>query len=518
MGIVKKLPVSEDGRRQLEVLSPANYESVGVIDVTTPEEVKSALERARKAQASWAKLSFKERGKYMLKALDVLVKDMDEFSQVILGETPKPYSEVLMLDLFTSADSLLYYAKNAEKYLKPQRVSGHGIMGMSKRLEIHYQPRGVIGIVSPWNAPFILSLNPTIQSLMAGNAVLLKPSSATPYAGGLVGKLFERAGLPKDLVTVLQGDSSTGQALLEAGCDKISFTGSEGVGRHVGLTCSQTFTPHSLELGGKNPIIVCKDADIERAAAAAVAGTYLNAGQVCGGIERVLVDASIADAFTEAVAARASKVRQGVEGEFEVGALYVEEQLKLVEEQVENAVAQGAKVLVGGKRNPDLEGLYYLPTVLTEVTEDMDVVKNETFGPVMTITRFASEDDAVNLVNSTNYGLTATVWSKDVKRARALAVRLQTGCIDINGVPSTYGVAEAPFGGRKASGIGQVNGAIGLRSYCHALPVSIDRSGGKSVLDIFPKSAKADKGFEGFVKFLYGTAIGRFLANLKIFW
>lgn len=516
MAIVRKLDTPEGARRRLQLISPADLEPIGEIEAMTAEDVKAALDKARVAQQSWARLSFKERAEYVLKGLDVLVARQDEFIEVILKETPKTRNEALMMDILTGCDVMLYYAKEAQKILKTEKRKLHGLIGMAKKLEIHYLPLGVIGVVSPWNAPFILSLNPTVQALMAGNAVMIKPSSATAFSGGLVGKIFEEAGLPPGLVTILQGDSSTGQALLEVGVDKISFTGSEGVGRHVAVTCAERFIPCSLELGGKNPFIVCADANLDYAAGAAVAGNFLNAGQYCGGNEISYVEKAVAEPFTQKVAALANKLRQSNTGEFDVGGLYTQDQLDLVEELVQDAIDKGATVLAGGKRNPNLKGLYYEPTVLGDLTSDMRVLNEEAFGPVMCIVPVDSAEEAVERTNATNYGLTASVWSADTDKAAAIGTRIQTGCVEINSFASSYGTTEAPFGGRKASGIGQVNGASGMRSYCHAMPVQVDRSKGKQAAGMYPKSIKTDAGFQKFIKFLYGTSFGRKLAMMRL--
>lgn len=517
MAIVKKLETPVGQRRRLQLISPADLEPIGEIEAMTPEDVRAALARAREAQRGWAKRSFEERAGYVLKALDVLVKRQDEFIDIILRETPKTRNEALMMDILTACDAMLYYARRAEKLLKPEKRRLHGLLGMAKKLEIHYQPLGVVGVVSPWNAPFILSLNPTVQALMAGNAVLIKPSSATAFSGAIVATLFEAAGLPEGLVTIIQGDGATGQALLEVGVDKISFTGSEGIGRQVAVTCGERFIPYSLELGGKNPLIVCADADLDNAAAGALAGNFLNAGQYCGGNEIVYVEEAVAEVFTRKVVELAKGLRQSDRGEFDVGALYTADQLSEVESQVQDAIDKGAKVLVGGRRNPALKGLYFEPTVLTGLTPDMRCLSEETFGPVMCIVPVVSAEEAVARTNATRYGLTASVWSKDVDRARRIGTSIETGCVDINYMASSYGTIEAPFGGRKASGVGQVNGPGGLRSYCHAQPVQIDRFGGKFGA-LYPKSAKDDRNFQRFLTFLYGTAFGRMLAMMRVFW
>ncbi len=517
MAIVTKLDTPEGSRTRLRILSPANKQPIGDLECMTPADVEEALAKAKKAQPAWAALSFKERGAYVLRALDYLVNHQDELIDISLQETPKPRAEALMMDIFAGSDAMHYYAKNAGKILAPHKLKLHGIIGMAKKTKVYYQPLGVVGVISPWNGPFILSLNPTIQALMAGNAVLLKPSSSTPFSGGFVGKLFEEAGLPKDVLQVIQGNSASGQALLECGVDKISFTGSEGVGQHVAKECAERFIPCTLELGGKNAMIVCADADLDRAAAGGVAGNFFNAGQYCGGIERIYVIESVADAFIEKVVAIASKLRQATEGEFDVGALYTQDQFDIVVEHVEDARNKGAKVLCGGRPNPELkDGLYYEPTVLTDVTMDMKCLKEETFGPVMNIIRVSDEEEAIRLSNELNYGLTGSVWTKDVKKGVEIGKRMGTGSIDINDFPQTYGSTEAPFGGRKASGVGHVNGASGLKGYCHALPIQIDKFGGKQTSMVFPRDAGQDPGFQKFVKFMWGTWLGRKISLMRL--
>ena len=518
MAIVTKVETPEGARRRLKLASPATLEPIGEIEVQTPEDVQQALAHARRAQPAWAALSFEERGRYMMRALGTLLEKQDEYIDVMLAETPKTRNESLMMDIFAGCDSLHYYARQTGKLLRPEKKRLHGMVALAKRLRVIYKPLGVVGIISPWNGPFILSLNPTVQALMAGNAVLLKPSSSTAFSGKLVADLFEAAGLPEGLLTVLLGDSQTGQALLEVGVDKISFTGSEETGRHVAVTCAERFIPCTLELGGKNPVIVCADANLDNAAAGAIVGNFFNAGQYCGGTERVYVVESVADEFIEKVVERASKLRQGADGEFDVGALYWPRQLEIVEEHVADAVAKGATVLVGGRRNPNLKGLYYEPTVLTDVSDEMRVLREETFGPVMSIIRVPDEEEAIRLANDSNYGLTASIWTRDTHKGFEIAKRIDTGSVDINDFPQTYGSAEAPFGGRKASGVGQVNGVVGLRGYCHAQPIQIDRFGGRQTAGRYPLSLKKDEGFQKFVRFLWGTAVGRKLSLMRPPW
>ena len=505
-------------RKRLSLRNPATLEPLGEVEVATRDDVMLALSRARKAQALWAEQSFESRAHVMQRAVRVLLDRQDEYIDVILSETPKTRSEALMMDIYAACDSLHFYAREAGKLLRPEKKRLHGMVAIAKKLQVVYKPLGVVGVISPWNGPFILSINPTIQALMAGNAVLLKPSSSTAFSGKLVGDLFEAAGLPEGLLTVVIGDSEAGQALLEIGVDKISFTGSEETGRHVAKTCAERFIPCTLELGGKNPVIVCADANLGNAAAGAVVGNFFNAGQYCGGTERVYVVDSVADDFIDKVVERTSKLRQGSEGEFDVGAIFWPQQLEIVEEHVADAIAKGAKVLAGGRRNPSLPGLYFEPTVLTDVTDDMRVLREETFGPVMSIVRVRDEEEAIRRANDSKYGLTASVWTRDKRKGFEIAKRIDTGSVDINDFPQTYGSAEAPFGGRKASGVGQVNGAAGLRGYCHAQPIQTDRFGGRQTAGRYPLSFKQDAGFQKFMRFLWGTGLGRKLSMMRLPW
>jgi acyl-CoA reductase-like NAD-dependent aldehyde dehydrogenase len=459
------------GRRRLRLANPATLEPIGEIEVQTEADVRAALERARKAQPDWAALSFDQRGRHLRRAVQVLLARQDAFLDTIVRETGKPRTEALAQEILASCDALEFYAKRARRLLADRTLPVHLLK--TKRLRISYRPLGVVGIITPWNFPLMLCLNPTAQALMAGNAVLLKPSEVTPLSGQLLEELFADAGLPEGLFQVLSGDGTTGAALVEAGVDKISFTGSVRTGRRVAEACARSLIPCTLELGGKDPMIICEDADLERAANGAVYGAFANAGQVCASTERVYVVDGVAEEFTRRVLEKTSNLRQGPSGEFEVGPMISAAQLEVVERHVAEAVASGARVLAGGRRNPDFEGLFYEPTVLVDVTPDMVVMREETFGPILPILRVRDEEEALRLANDSGYGLNASVWTRDRHKGVELARALESGSAVVNDCMTTYGLAEAPFGGRKQSGIGQVNGEIGLKSYCHVVSVHI---------------------------------------------
>jgi acyl-CoA reductase-like NAD-dependent aldehyde dehydrogenase len=311
---------------------------------------------------------------------------------------------------------------------------------------------------------------------------------------------------------VLLGDGETGAALVGAGLDKISFTGSVATGRRVAEACARQLIPCTLELGGKDPMIVCRDADLERAAAGAVYGAFANAGQICVSTERVYVVDEVADEFTRKVLEKTAALRQGPEGESDVGAIIDAGQLAVIEEHVADAQQRGAKVRTGGRRNPAWPGLYYEPTVLTDVSHDMQVMREETFGPVLPIMRVRDDEEALRLANDTRFGLNASVWTRDKRRGTELAKAIRSGSAVVNDCLVTYAIPESPFGGRGESGIGQVNGEAGLKSYCHAQSIVIDRFGAKSEFIWFPYTRRKGRWLGRLVRWVWGTPLGRLLS------
>jgi len=509
MAIVQ--PIEADkGRRSLKISSPATMEKIGEVPVTTAAEVREAVARARGAQPLWAAKSFADRAKVMFRAVDILRAEQERYLSVLMRETGRSHFETLMMEVFPACDSLTWYAVNAERILVDKKPSLHLLK--TKKLLITYRPLGVCGIITPWNGPFILGLNPAVQALMAGNAVVIKPSEVTPFSGALVGELFRAAGLPEDVLTVVHGDGETGAALVDSGVDKISFTGSVATGRKVGEACGRNLVPCTLELGGKDAMIVCADADLERAAGGAVFGSFFNAGQFCCGTERVYVVEAVAEEFTRRVVEKTRELRQETTGEFDLGPMIWPRQLETIERHMADAVAKGATVLVGGKRNAAAGELFYEPTVVVDVTHDMLLMQEETFGPILPIVKVKDDEAAIALANDSTYGLSGTVWSKDEVRAVGIAKRLDTGSVCINDSSITYGACEAPFGGRKSSGVGQVNGEIGLKGYCHAQPIVIDRFGTKKELVWYPYTADKEKVLQRIIRWIWSTPIGKWMS------
>jgi len=510
MAVVEQLESTRGSGRQLRLANPATLEPLGEVDVQSAADVRAAIECARKAQPAWAGLSFEERGHYLERAVRVILERQEDLLDVITRETGKPRVEALATEIATSCDSLQFYAKRAKRVLAERTVPLHLLK--TKKLRIAYKPLGVVGIITPWNFPFVLVLNPTAQALVAGNTVVLKPSEATPFSARCVEEVFSAAGLPEGVFNLVTGDGETGEALVEADVDKISFTGSVATGRRVAEICGRNLVPCTLELGGKDAMIVCADADLDRASRGAVYGAFTNSGQVCTSTERVYVVDEIAEEFTRRCVDRTSELRQGAKGEFDVGSIILPRQIETIDAHVEDAVARGARVLAGGRRNPNEPGYFYEPTILADVTHDMRVMCEETFGPVLPIMRVADEAEALRRANDSRYGLNANVWTRNKHRGTELARAIESGCVVVNDCMVTYAVAEAPFGGVKDSGIGRVNGAVGLRGFCVVQSIVVDRRSGRSEALWFPYSQRTLVTIKRMIRFVWGTSLGRWLS------
>ncbi|MDQ2938325.1 MAG: aldehyde dehydrogenase family protein, partial [Acidobacteriota bacterium] len=429
--------------REIISYDPATGDEIGRARLTSTEEVKQAVINARRAQPNWASFSFKERGRVILAARKLMLSERAEIAQLISRETGKPATEALSMEIVPTLDAMHYFAHASENLLRPQKIDigQYGLMGRSSHVQ--FKPLGVIGIISPWNFPLATPADEVVMSLMAGNAVVLKPSELTPLIAVKIGEIFRRAGLPAGLFEIVTGDASTGAALIDARVDKIMFTGSVATGKRVAEAAAKYLTPVVLELGGKDPMIVLEDADIQNAARGAVWGAFANAGQACASVERCYVHESIAPGFIERVIAETRALKQGLgTGDaVDVGAMSNERQLQIVEEHVSDARQRGAKVLTGGQRAGNLKGFFYEPTVLTDVDHDMLIMRDETFGPVLPVMTFKTDAEAIALANDSIYGLTASVWTKNFRRGRRIAQLIEAGTVMVNEVVYTHGIA-----------------------------------------------------------------------------
>ncbi len=505
---------SSDSRRRLQLKSPVTLEPIGELVCANAEDVAAAISKARVAQKAWSATSMKHRAEVVERALKIVIERQDEIIETVVKETGKARTDAMSMEVFSVADQLCYYAKNAEKFLAPRKRKVHGLLGLMKQLRVVYKPLGVVGLITPWNGPFVLVMNQACQAIMAGNTVVAKGSEVTPYSAKLAEDIFREAGLPEGVLQVLLGDGETGAAIVEGGVDKVSFTGSVATGRKVAEACARQLIPVTLELGGNDAMIVCADADLDRAADGAWVGSCMNTGHYCCGTERIYVVKEVYDEFLKLVLEKGKNLRQGQQHGWDedVGAVFWDRQMTIIEAHVEDARAKGANILMGGRRNPDLPGLYYEPTVITDVSNDMDIMVLETFGPILCIQKVDSEEQALALANDSEFGLNGNVWTQDKEKGYNLARSIDTGSCSVNDMAVSYGIPAAPFGGKKNSGVGQVNGKKGLRGYCHEMPIVIDRFGGK-MQNGYPYSAKSAEGMKKLMDFLWvKTPLGRWLS------
>lgn len=471
--------------------NPANLEKIAEVPIASPAEVAEAVARGRRAQVLWQATTFAERARLLYRLRDLLLDEQEKLADILTAETGRPRAEVYGAELFYLCDAIGFWAKKAPDYLKSNKIRPHLLK--VKKVISTYSPIGVIGIISPWNFPLVLPLSEALPAVMAGNAVVIKPSELTPLSALFGADLAAKAGFPEHLLQVVTGFAQTGEALIDH-ADMISFTGSTETGKHVMRRAAERLIPVSLELGGKDPMIVLKDADLQRAAGACVWGALMNCGQACTSIERVYVEAPVYQQFVDKVGAKVRAVRQGPSAdEVDVGSMTSEAQLKKIEAQVAEAVARGAKVLTGGRRNPNFPGLYYEPTVLIDVDQTMSVMNQETFGPIIPIMKVQNAEEAVKLANDSRYGLGGSIFSRDKATAWELAERMQSGSVCINDSLVNFIIPEAPMAGTKESGFGYRHGAEGVRKFCRQKTIVIDRFGLMEEFPWFPASQKKSR-------------------------
>ncbi|HYE64584.1 MAG TPA: aldehyde dehydrogenase family protein [Pyrinomonadaceae bacterium] len=504
------LNVEKAGAAEVLSRDPSTGEELGRFTIKTAEEVARSVDRARAAQAGWAKLPFRERGRVVMRARQIVLDEMEEIARLISREMGKPVAEAIAMEVVPTLDLMQYFARKTGRLLRAEKIDigQYGLVGRSSR--IVYRPLGVVGIISPWNFPWAIPLGEVVMALMAGNAVVLKPSELTSLTGLKIGNVFERAGLASGLLQVLTGDGSTGAALLEAGVDKIMFTGSVATGKRVAEAAARHLTPVVLELGGKDPMIVLEDADVETAASAAVWGAFANSGQACASVERCYVSQKIAQQFIASVVEQTRALRQGpgTQEGTDIGSMSSERQLRIVEEHVNDAVSRGALLLTGGQRAGEPSGAFYQPTVLTGVDHRMKLMREETFGPVLPVMTFTTEEEAVRLANESIYGLTASVWTRDVSRGRRIASQIEAGTVMVNEVLYTHGIAQTPWGGMKQSGLGRTHGRLGLLELVAPQHVHVNRISSVRDLWWFSYTPRAAELFRGLAKrFATGSAL-----------
>jgi acyl-CoA reductase-like NAD-dependent aldehyde dehydrogenase len=494
-----------DSGDSIVVENPATGQVVATLPACTPEQLIEMAARARRAQPQWQALGFEGRAKVLRRMQKWVLDNSDRFLDTIVSETGKTREDASLAELGYAASAFGFWAKNASKYLKDEKVRTSSPFLLGRKVIVRYEPVGLVGVIGPWNYPFTNTVGDAIPALAAGNAVIVKPSSVTPLTSLLIEEGLRASGIPEDVFQVAVGRGSLGSTLIDQ-VDSLMFTGSTETGKQVMERAAKTLTPVSLELGGKDPMIVLADADLERAANAAVFWSMQNGGQTCISVERVYVEEPIHDQFLSLVTDRARELRQGVPGEFgtvDIGSFINPPQADIVEAHVNDAVAKGARVLTGGHRGQG-EGTFYEPTVLADVDHSMECMMEETFGPTLPIMKVADADEAVRLANDSPYGLQASVYTKNIAKGEQIARRIQAGAVVVNDTSANYIALEAPMGGWKSSGLGVRHGPEGIRKYTKRQTILLTRFAMKKDLYMYPYEPKRGKLLVKVFKLLYG--------------
>lgn len=502
----------------IHCINPATGETLGEIPVTGPDEVHATVERARIAQIAWGRSSFTQRRAVLRHLMDLIVERMDDICAAVVADSGKTFENALLGEIMPVCNKIRWLIRYGEKHLRPEKVPS-GLL-LHKKGRIEYLPLGVVACIVPWNYPFQNIFGSFIAPLMAGNAVVIKASEAVAWSTGLfqtlIDEAFRREGFSPDTVRIINGFGETGAALVRARVQKILFIGSVGNGRRIIEGSAVHLTPTVMELGGKDPMIICDDADLDHAVHSALGGCFINLGQNCIASERIIVLDGIHDRLVAAFAERAGALRQGAPkapGTFDVGAINTRQQIQVIDDLVRDAIAQGARPLCGGHL-PAGPGQFYPPTVLAGVTPDMRIAREEIFGPVALIFRARDDAEAIAIANGTDFGLHSSVFTRNRARGERIAAALDAGATCVNDFGLCYINQDLPFGGVKYSGFGRMNGRDGLRSYTNAKAVLTDRLPFAVPPKLFPVTPRAYAKARHTIRFLYARGIGARLGAL----
>lgn len=502
--------ISEKKTHKIASVDPATGEVLGQLECADEVRVNAAVARARAGQPAWAELGVKHRVAVLRAFQQKLHANKSEVAAAITREAGKPVAEALVTEVLVVLDAARFLVEHAGRLLRDEPLPHGSLATKLKRGILVREPHGVIGIISPWNYPFSIPATDALAALVAGNAVVLKPSELTPLVALKLAELLHGADVPKDVFQVVIGETATGAALLQSEIDKLVFTGSVQTGKRIAAAAAERLLPIVLELGGKDPMIVLDDADIDVASSAAMWGAFVNAGQACLSVERCYAHRNLYGAFAEACARKAKQLRvgNGMDVDTEIGPLIHERQVQIVAAHVEDAKARGARVLAGGERLVELGPNFYTPTVLADVTHEMRIMREETFGPVLPIMAFDDDDEAVRLANDSEYGLAASIWTRDSRRGERLARRVHAGTVMVNDVISCFGISEAPHGGVKASGIGRAHGRFGLEEMVGVKYLDSDRMPRIKKLWWYRYGEAFRRQMEGFLDLQFGRSLG----------
>ncbi len=495
--------------RKVLSVNPATGETLREFECATELQVHAAVARARTAQPAWNKIGVRRRVAVLREFQRLLHSRKSEVAALITREAGKPRVEALLTEVLVVLDATRFCVENAFDFLREQPVP-HGNLAMkTKTGRILREPQGVIGIISPWNYPFSIPATESLSALVTGNAVVLKPSELTSLNALELASLLHDAGVPQDVFQVIVGDGAAGSALLNAEIDKLVFTGSVATGKRIAQAAAARLLPVVLELGGKDPMLVLDDADVDVASSGAVWGSFANCGQACLSVERCYVHRSLYDRFLEACVRKTKQLRvgNGIDPQTEIGPLIYERQLRNVESHVEDARARGARVLAGGSRLPELGPNFYAPTVLADVTHEMHIMREETFGPVLPVMPFDTDEEAIRLANDSDYGLAASIWTRDRARGDSLARSIQVGTVMVNDAMACFGISEGPHGGVKASGMGRTHGRFGLEEMVRIKHVDSDHLPRMKQVWWYGYSLAFTRQMEGFLDMMFARGL-----------
>ncbi len=516
---VKKTTEKPASPAATQCYNPATGELLGVSPLDSAEDVRRVIEKARVAQIAWSALPLRRRIDYLKKVRTHLVAHKEYIAETISRDNGKVRIDALLTEVLPSAMALTYYVKHAGRFLRPRNAGVGNILTANKRSRIVRVPYGVIGIISPWNYPFAIPFSEVVMALLSGNAVLLKTASETQMVGRRIEECFQAAGLPDGVFNYVNlPGSEAGTAFLDHGVDKLFFTGSVATGKWIMARAAETLTPLVLELGGNDAMLVCEDADIDRAVCGAVWAGLSNSGQSCGSVERIYVHERIYASFMEKLKTAVEKMRVGYDRDYSVdmGAMTTEKQVATVKAHVDDAVKKGARIVVRSAV-PDTGDLrHFLPAmVLADVNHEMRIMKEETFGPVLGVMKVRDMDEAVRLANDSNLGLTGSVWSKNRKKARAIAGRIKAGSVTINDHLVSHGLPETPWGGFRESGMGRTHSHLGFDEMTQP-QVIVDDILSFTKKDIWwhPYSESLYRGIVGMADALYAAKLSSRISGL----
>lgn len=505
----------------IDCFNPATGEKLGTVPALSATAVNAVVARARIAQKVWGNSTFAQRRAVLQHIMDHVLQHADELCEYVVKDSGKTYENAMLGEIMPICNKLRWTMKYGEKYLRPEKV-GSGLL-VHKRARIEYVPLGVVACIVPWNYPLQNIISSVVAPLMAGNAVVVKASEAVAWSTArfqqITDEALKKEGFSPDTVQIINGFGDTGAALVRSGVQKILFIGSVTNGRRIIEGSAEHLTPVVMELGGKDPLIVCEDADIPKAVHSALGGTFINLGQNCIASERIIVLDAIHDRFMAELTRIASQLRQGVPqkgGKVDVGAITTSQQIKIIDTLVQDALAKGAKAVVGGAVREIGGGTFYPPTILVDVTADMRIAREEIFGPVMMIFRVKDEAEAIAIANSTEFGLHSSVITTDPERGRRIAGQLEAGATCINDFGLCYLNQDLPFGGVKYSGYGRMNGREGLRSYTNAKAVLEDRLPISVPPVLFPVQPQDYDKAKATVRLLFSSSLGDKLRNLLV--